>query len=331
MIETCMIVNCTVYKKGKKLRDITLDEISDVLEEEGTFVWLGLLEPNVELMNKIKEEFHLHELAVEDAYAAHQRPKIEEYGDTLFVVLHTAQLASGETSEILFGETHILTGPRFVITVRHGASRSYAKVREHCEMLPERLGRGPSFVLYAIMDFVVDNYRPIMDDLEAKFTQYEAQLFDPAANTGQAYLQELYQLKRQLIRLRSAASPLLDVCTQLLRFHEGLITKEGKVYFRDIYDHVVRFIDTGDRLREMVESAVQINLAQVTIHQNEIVQTLAGWGAILAIPTMIFSLYGMNFANMPGLSWQWSFPVVLGGIFTCCTLLWRRLRRAGWL
>ncbi|WP_050475952.1 magnesium and cobalt transport protein CorA [Herbaspirillum rhizosphaerae] len=328
MIETNMIVNCTVYKKGKKLREITLDEISDVLAEDGTFVWLGLLEPNVELMNKIKEEFHLHELAVEDAYAAHQRPKIEEYGDTLFVVLHTAQLADGE---VQFGETHILTGPRFVVTVRHGASRSYAKVREHCEMLPERLGRGPSFVLYAIMDFVVDNYRPIMDDLEAKFTQYEAQLFDPTANTGKAYLQELYQLKRQLIRLRSAASPLLDVCTQLLRFHEGLITKEGKVYFRDIYDHVVRFIDTGDRLREMVESAVQINLAQVTIHQNEIVQTLAGWGAILAIPTMIFSLYGMNFANMPGLSWQWSFPLVLLGIATGCSLLWRRLRKAGWL
>ncbi|EEF21824.1 magnesium and cobalt transport protein, putative, partial [Ricinus communis] len=190
-------------------------------------------------------------------------------------------------------------------------------------MLPERLVRGPSFVLYSIMDFVVDNYRPIMDDLEAKFSQYEAQLFDPAASTGKAYLQELYQLKRQLIRLRSAASPLLDVCTQLLRFHEGLITKDGKAYFRDIYDHVVRFIDTGDRLREMVESAVQINLAQITIHQNEIVQTLAGWGAILAIPTMVFSLYGMNFANLPGLSWQWSFPLVLGGIVTCCSLLWR--------
>lgn len=326
MIDANMIVNCTVYKNGKKLRDITIDEISDELEHEDTFVWVGLLEPSVELMRKIKEEFNLHELAVEDAYAAHQRPKIEEYGDTLFVVLQTAQLWE---EKVVFGETHIFLGARFVVTIRHGASRSYAKVREHCESLPERLTRGPSFVLYSIMDFVVDNYRPIMDDLEERFDKFEAELFE--RDSERAHLQDLYQLKRQLIKIRSAAVPLLDVCTQLLRFHENIITKEGKVYFRDIYDHVVRVIETGDRLREMVAAAMQVDLAQITIRQNEVVKRLAGWGAILAIPTMVFSLYGMNFKYMPELDWHWSYPAVLIGIFGSCSWLYARLKRVGWL
>ena len=321
-----MVVNCTAYKNGKKLRDITIEEISDVLEEDNTFVWVGLLEPSVELMRQIKEEFNLHELAVEDAYAAHQRPKIEEYGDTLFVVLQTAQVVD---AVVQFGETHIFVGARFVVSVRHGSSKSYAKVREHCEMLPERLVRGPSYVLYSIMDFVVDNYGPIMDDLEERFDKYEAELFDRVSE--QVHLQDLYQLKRQLIKIRSAAVPLLDVCTQLLRFHENIITKDGKVYFRDIYDHVVRLIETGDRLREMVAAAMQIELAQVTIRQNEVVKRLAGWGGILAIPTMMFSLYGMNFKYMPELEWHWGYPTVLIAIGGPCSWLYYRLRKVGWL
>jgi len=326
MINANMVVNCTAYKNGKKLRDITIEEISDVLEEDNTFVWVGLLEPSVELMQQIKGEFCLHELAVEDAYAAHQRPKIEEYGDTLFVVLQTAQVVE---DVVQFGETHIFVGARFVVSVRHGSSKSYAKVREHCESLPDRLVRGPSYVLYSIMDYVVDNYGPIMDDLEARFDKFESELFE--RDSERAHLQDLYQLKRQLIKIRSAAVPLLDVCTQLLRFHENIITKDGKVYFRDIYDHVVRLIETGDRLREMVAAAMQIDLAQVTIRQNEVVKRLAGWGGILAIPTMVFSLYGMNFKYMPELDWHWSYPVVLVGIAGSCTWLFYRLRRVGWL
>jgi magnesium transporter len=326
MINTNMIVNCTAYKGGKKLRDISIEEISDVLEQDDTFVWVGLLEPSVALMEQIKEEFNLHELAVEDAYAAHQRPKIEEYGDTLFVVLRTVQTVD---DTVQFGETHVFVGARFVVSVRHGASRSYAKVREHCETLPERLRRGPSYVLYSIMDFVVDNYGPIMDDLEAQFDRYEADLFE--RDSERAHLQELYQLKRQLIKIRSAAVPLLDVCTQLLRFHEHIITKEGKVYYRDIYDHVVRLVETGDRLRDMVAAAMQIDLAQVTIRQNEVVKRLAGWGGILAIPTMLFSLYGMNFKYMPELDWHWGYPVVLAGIASSCSWLYFRLRKVGWL
>jgi len=326
MQEKNMIINCTAYKGGKKLRDISIAEISDVLEQSDTFVWLGLLEPSVALMQEIKEEFNLHELAVEDAYAAHQRTKIEEYGDTLFVVLRTAQVVD---EAVQFGETHIFVGARFVVSVRHGPSRSYVKVREHCESLPERMVRGPAYVLYSIMDYVVDNYGPIMDDLEAQFERYESELFE--RDSERAHLQELYQLKRQLIKIRSAAVPLLDVCSQLLRFHEGIISKEGKVYFRDIYDHVVRLVETGERLLDMVAAAMQIDLAQVTIRQNEVVKRLAGWGGILAIPTMVFSLYGMNFKYMPELDWHWSYPAVLGGILASCTWLYFRLRKVGWL
>lgn len=326
MIHSNMIVNCTAYKDGKKLRDITIEEISDVLEQDNTFVWVGLLEPSVALMQQIKEEFNLHELAVEDAYAAHQRPKIEEYGDTLFVVLRTAQAVD---DTVQFGETHIFLGTRFVVSVRHGFSSSYAKVREHCERRPERLMRGPSYVLYSIMDFVVDNYAPIMESLETQFDRYEADLFE--RDSERAHLQELYQLKRQLIKIRSMVVPLLDVCSQLLRFHENIITKDGKIYFRDISDHVVRLIEAGDRLRDMVAAAMQIDLAQVTIRQNEVVKRLAGWGGILAIPTMVFSLYGMNFKYMPELEWHWSYPAILTVIAASCTWLYFRLRKVGWL
>jgi magnesium transporter len=321
-----MIVNCAVYEHGVRLRDITIDEISDELAREGTFVWVGLLEPSAELVTKLQEEFSLHDLAVEDAYMAHQRPKLEEYGDHLFLVLQTAQLLEGD---VVFGETHVFLGRNFVVTVRHGASQSYVKVRERCEKAPDRLAKGPSYVLYSIMDFVVDNYRPIMDDLEARFEKFENDLF--TRDSGTEHLQDLYQLKRQLIKLHAAAAPLLDICNQLLRFHSDIVSKEGRVYYRDIYDHAARVIETSDRLREMVAAAMQVDLAQITIRQNEVVKRLAGWGAILAIPTMLFSLYGMNFRFMPELEWRWSYPTVLIGISVSCTYLYRRLRRVGWL
>jgi magnesium transporter len=326
MNTTNMIVNCAVYEHGVKLRDITIEEISDELAREGTFVWVGLLEPSAELVTQLQEEFSLHDLAVEDAYMAHQRPKLEEYGDHLFLVLQTAQLLEGD---VVFGETHVFLGGNFVVTVRHGASQSYAKVRERCEKAPDRLAKGPSYVLYSIMDFVVDNYRPIVDDLEARFEKFENDLF--TRDSGTEHLQDLYQLKRQLIKLHAAAAPLLDICNQLLRFHSDIVSKEGRVYYRDIYDHVARVIETSDRLREMVAAAMQVDLAQITIRQNEVVKRLAGWGAILAIPTMLFSLYGMNFRFMPELEWRWSYPTVLLGITVSCTYLYRRLRRVGWL
>lgn len=321
-----MIVNCVAYKNGKNSGNIAIDDISEALKQDGTFVWLGLHEPNEALLRKIQEEFGLHELAIEDAHAAHQRPKLEEYGDTLFVVLQTAQLWEGK---VHFGETHIFVGRRFLVSVRHGPSLSYKPVRERCETMPDRLARGPGFALYAIMDFVVDNYRPVLDALQERFDRLEADIFK--ARPNRKCLEELYDLKRQLLLLRETAAPLLEISKELTRFHTDLVPKEGRAYFRDIYDHVKRTTEATDSMRELLSVAIQVNLALITVGQNDVVKKLAGWGAILAVPTMIFSLYGMNFRHMPELDSQWGYPVVLIGIAAACVLLYRRLRRAGWL
>ncbi|MBV0881511.1 magnesium/cobalt transporter CorA [Noviherbaspirillum sp. L7-7A] len=320
------IVNCSVYRKGRKLDDLAVDAISDVLTEEDTFVWVGLLEPDQSLMRKIQEEFGLHELAVEDAQKAHQRPKLEEYGETLFVVLHTAMLVD---DEIQFGETHVFVGPRFVITVRHGPSMGYAKVRERTESRPDRLASGPGYVLYSIIDFIVDHYQPCMDNLQDRFRTFEQVLFDKESQSDN--LQDFYELKNELLTLQAAAVPLIDICTQLLRFHSDIIPKENRIYYRDILDHVARVTQTADRMREMINAAMQVALAQVTIRQNEVVKRLAGWGAILAVPTMVFSWYGMNFRHMPELEWRGSYPLVMAGIVVGCVFLHRRLKRVGWL
>jgi magnesium transporter len=320
------IINCTAYRNGYKLGDIGIEDISDVLLEDDTFVWVGLLEPDDTLLLKMKEEFKLHELAIEDARNAHQRPKLEEYGDTLFMVLHTVHPAP---DAIELGETHIFIGPRFVLTVRHGPSIGYTAVREHCENMPDRLAKGPGFVLYAIVDFVVDQYQPALDLLQEQFRGHEENLFTPGSQRDS--LPDFYQLKNKLLMLQSAASPLIDMCTRLLRFHGEIIPKEIRVYFRDVLDHVARITQTSDRMQEMINAAMQVALAQVTIRQNEVVKRLAGWGAILAVPTMLFSLYGMNFKYMPELEWRWGYPAVMGIIVCGCVLLHRRFRKAGWL
>jgi magnesium transporter len=326
MNEVAARVNCTVYRKGIKLDNIPIDDISEALEEDDTFIWLGLVEPDKELMQLVQDEFDLHDLAVEDAQNAHQRPKIEEYGDTLFVVLHTVSLA-GQT--IHFGETHVFVGPRFVITVRHGKSNGYGSVRARTESVPERLATGPGYVLYSIIDFIVDHYQPCMDTLQYRFRQVEKDLFLP--NPPSDNLEEFYNLKNELLSVHAAAAPLTDICTQLLRFHSDIIPNGTRIYYRDILDHVARVTDTADRISEMINAAMQVALAQVTIRQNDVVKRLAGWGAILAVPTMVFSLYGMNFKFMPELSWRWSYPAVMLCIFGVSVILHRRLKRLGWL
>ena len=319
-------VNCSVYRHGHTIGQIGIDGISEALEDGDSFVWLGLVEPDEELMERVRAEFDLHELAVEDAQKAHQRPKIEEYGDTLFVVLHTVTLGG---SVAHFGETHVFVGRRFVVTVRHGRSAGYASVRAKTEGTPAKLATGPGYVLYSIVDFIVDQYQPFVDALQYRFQQVERHLFQPDPPAG--ILEEFYKLKLELHALLAAAAPLADICTQLLRFHGDIIPRENRIYYRDILDHVARVTETADRVREMINAAMQVALAQVTIRQNEVVKRLAGWGAILAVPTMVFSWYGMNFTGMPELHWRWSYPAVMLGILTVTTLLHRRLKRIGWL
>lgn len=321
-----MIVNCVAYANGRRLRDIDIEEISEVLEQPDTFIWLGLLEPSEELMKEVQEEFGLHDLAAEDAHRAHQRPKFEVYGDCLFVVLHTGQLAGGK---VHFGETHVFVGPRYVVSVRHGASASYAPVRERCERTPGLLALGSGYVLYAIMDFVVDNYIPVVGALEDDLASLEDQIFKAAGKRKTA--QRIYQLKREVMAVRRAIYPLLEVCDQLSRFTSNIIPDDTRPYYRDVHDHVVRINEAIDNVREMLTTALHVNLSLVSIGQNDVVKKLAGWGAILAVPTLVASVYGMNFQFMPELQWEFGYPAVVALTAVVCLMVFRRLKRADWL
>lgn len=321
-----MIRYCIAYLKGERQGEISIEDISVVLERPDTFVWLALHEPNEYLLKLAQVEFDLHDLAIEDARRAHQRPKLEQYGDILFMVLKTAMLSD---QQVQIGETHMFVAPRFFMTVRHGPSVTYSKVRERLETTPVHLARGPAMAAHAVMDFVVDNYGPIADALEDRFEKFEMDLF-----TGQysrETIERLYDLKRELVVLRSAAAPVVDITDGLIRFHNDLIPRDTRVYFRDIHDHVIRLLSTIDETREMLTAAMQVNLALVSVEQNEAVRRLAGWGAIMAIPTVVFSLYGMNFKDMPELNSIYGYPAVLTVVAVVCLWLYRRLKHYGWL
>lgn len=321
-----MVMKCVAYTHGRRAGEIGIEQISEAIRQPDTFVWLGLREPNEALLEKIQEEFGLHDLAIEDTRSAHQRPKLEGYGDSLFLVLQTAQIYR---NALQFGETHIFVGTRFIVTVRHGTPLSFTKVRDRCECMPENLAKGPGFALYALMDFIVDHYMPVVDGLQERFERLEEDIFKNRFN--QQTLEKLYDLKHELLLLRGAATPLLDICNELTRFHNDIVSEDIQFYFRDISDHVKRINQSIDGMREMLTAAMQVHLAMVTVGQNEIVKRLAGWGAILALPTMVFSLYGMNFKHMPELDSPYSYPAVLGGLGFACALLYGRLKKAGWL
>jgi len=320
------VVNCVAYRNGERVGDIPLEAISDALKEPDTFVWLGLHEPMLPLLLKIQEEFGLHELAVEDAQSAHQRPKIEEYGEGVFIVLHTVQWWD---NEMRLGETHLFIGRNYFITIRQGASQPYAKVRERCESMPQRLAKGPGFALYGIMDFVVDHYLPIVDAFQTRFEQLEADIFRDRFD--RSTIERLYDLKQELLDLQNAAAPVIDICNQLMRFHQDLVPKDLHPYFRDVMDHAARVSKSTDDLRGMLSDAMQVNVALMSLRQNEVVKTLASWAAILAVPTMVFSMYGMNFEFMPELKSPWGYPLSLAATGLACAWLYRRLKRTGWL
>lgn len=321
------VVNCAAYDREGRRRDITLDAISDVLSvDDGSFVWVGLYEPEAHLLDKLQEEFGLHELAVEDAQTAHQRPKIEAYGSSLFIAVHTAQNVN---DHVLFGETHIFVGPRFLVTVRHGASLSFASVRQRLEREPDDLAYGPSAALHAILDFVVDNYLPIVRDFENELDDLEQDVFAEAYRRGT--VKRLYELRKELTRMRLAVAPMQDILSQLTRTPALDIPDQVKPYFRDVLDHSVRVGDTIDTLREMVSAAMNVNLSMVTVAQGEIVKKLAGWAGLLAAPTLIASWYGMNFEHMPELPGQYSYAILIGVVAVVCVALYLYLRRIDWL
>ena len=321
------VINCVVYDKDGKRHDIGLDAISDVLaNEDSGFIWVGLYEPADEILEKLQEEFGLHDLAIEDAQNAHQRPKLEAYGNSLFAVMHTAQVVD---EKIVYGETHAFLGPRYLITVRHGASLSYAPVRERVQREPELLVLGPSYALYAVLDFIVDNYRPIIDEFRDTANSLEQAIF--ADTYRRQTVVRLYQLKRELTQTRMAVGPLQDVLAQLSRTQNAMIPEEVRLYLRDVHDHALRVNDAIDTLREMLTTALSVNLSLVTLAQGEIVKRLGAWAALLAAPTLITSWYGMNFEHMPETGSRYGYWILIGGVALACGVLYRLFKRAKWL
>ncbi|HEY5972574.1 MAG TPA: magnesium/cobalt transporter CorA [Pseudoxanthomonas sp.] len=320
------VVNCAVYRQGQR-QDITLDQISDVLSvDDGSFVWVGLYQPEEALLDKLQEEFGLHDLAIEDAHNAHQRPKIESYGDSLFIALHTAQTVDGR---VRFGETQAFLGPRYLVTVRHGASLSYAPVRARMEREPELLSQGPAYALYGVVDFVVDNYLPMVDEFRDELNALEHDIFSDEFRRDTVV--KLYELKRELTQMRLAVVPLQDILAQLTRAHGSLVPEEVRLYFRDVLDHALRVNESTDTLREMLTAAMSVNLSLVTVRQGEVVKRLAGWAGLLAAPTLIASWYGMNFEHMPELHGRFSYYILIGITVAVCLGLYVTLKRAKWL
>jgi len=321
-----MLVNCVAYQKGQKLADVAIGEIRSYINRPDCFVWVAVKDPDEAELAAMQEQFGLHELAVEDARHGHQQPKIEEYGQSLFVVLHTIEQ---DGSDLRPGEMAIFVGPAYVLSVRRGGERGFNDVRKRSEQEPELLRHGPAYVLYALMDAVVDRYAPVLDALTTELEGIEERIF--ASRTVRANIEELYGLKQKLMRLKHATGPLLDTTGKLFGGRVPALCTGLQDYFRDVYDHVHRLDQAIDGLREMATTALSVNLALITIQETEVTKRLAAYAALVAVPTMIAGLYGMNFQNMPELNWAYGYPVVLGIMAVVDGVIFYRLRKAKWL
>jgi len=322
------IVNSVAYKRGRRVAAVEIEEIPKILEDPETFVWVGLFEPDEALLERVQAVLGLHDLAIEDAHRAHQRPKLERYGDSLFLVLRTARFEE-PGGRLEFGETHAFMGARYFVTVRHGSYRSHLGVRARCEAEPEALALGPAYVLHSVLDFVVDQYFPILEELEDRFESIEEDVFD--GRSERRTTERLYDLRSDLVALRRAVSPLVDITSRLER-HEGPLIPDGiRIYLRDVHDHALRIHEMLEGLRELSTSALEAHLSLLSISQSEDTRKLAAWAAIIAVPTMLAGIYGMNFHHMPELDWSFGYPaviVLMGGV---CGLLYRQFKRIGWL
>ena len=321
-----MIVNCVAYERGKKLSEIPLSEVRSHLDQREHFVWVALKDPEPSELATLQEEFSLHELAIEDAQKGHQRPKIEEYGSSLFVVLHLIEPV-GE--ELQTGEVAIFVGPQYIVSVRRDAQLGFADVRRRCEQEPELLQHGPAYVLYALMDTVVDRYFPVIAHLSAETEQIEERIF--AGQTTRAQIEALYSLKRKLMRLDHATQPLLEVAGKLHGGRVPPICTGLQEYFRDVFDHLLRLKQSIDNLRDMVTTAITVNLSLITIQENEVTKRLAAYAALVAVPTMVAGVYGMNFTNMPELRWAYGYPVALATMALIDVYLVYRFKKAKWM
>ncbi len=321
-----MLINCVAYQDGKKLASISTEEISDYVVRPDCFVWVALCDATDEELREMQIEFGLHALAVEDAHHGHQRPKVEEYGDTLFAVMHLVEL---HETELQVGEVDVFVGANFVLSVRNHNSQHFRGVRERCESEQNLLKLGSGFVFYALMDAVVDRYFPIIDALETELETIEEQIFNKAS--ARINIERLYELKRKVTVLKHAVAPLMESVGKLQGGRAPAVCVRSQEYFRDVYDHLERINMSLDTVRDTIGTAIQVTLSSVTIEQTEINKRLAAWAAIFAVATAFAGIWGMNFKNMPELQWEYGYPLALIFMLIVCSGLYFRFKRAGWL
>lgn len=321
-----MLINCAAYQDGRKLGDIRRDEIRDYVSRPGCFVWVALKDATPDELVEMQRQFGLHELAVEDARHGHQRPKLEEYGDSLFAVVHTVE-AGGD--ELKVGELSIFAGRNYLLSVRNRTEQGFTSVRARTEREPHLLKHGSGFVLYALIDTVVDRYFPVVESLEDELERLEERMF--AGTPSRENIEALYALKQKLTTLKHAAGPLQETTGKLYGGRVPEICIATQEYFRDVYDHLLRINQSIDSLRDMVTTAISVNLSLVTIQENEVTKRLAAYAALVAVPTMIAGVYGMNFEHMPELKWTLGYPFALALMVILDGYLFYRFRKARWL
>ncbi len=323
-----MIIDCGIYDGGvRRPGSHSLEEAFEASKVAGTYVWLGLYDPAEEEFEKVRSAFKLHELAVEDALKAHQRPKLEAYDDTLFVVIKTARYGDREEA-VTLGEILAFVGKNFVVVVRHGEGSPLVETRKSVEKRPELLAHGPAAVLWAILDHVVDDYLPVVDGLEKDIDEVESAVFSLSDENP---AERIYFLKREVLEFLRGVRPLVDPLDALARGSFRILHDEVRPYFRDVEDHLIRIVEQLEGDRDLLTSILQSNLTQLSIRQNEDMRKISAWAAILAVPTMIAGIYGMNFQHMPELKVVWGYPFALGLMLVVCAVLWKTFKRTGWL
>ena len=321
-----MLINCVAYQEGKKLKDIAIEEISDYLAVPGCFVWVALQDAKLEELEKMREEFDFHALAVEDAWHSHQRPKIDEYGDSVFSVM---QLVEMDGDQLIVGEVDVFVGLNYVFSVRNRSQESFLGVRARCEREPHLLSQGSGFVFYALMDAVVDRYFPVLDILETELENIEEHIF--IKGSARSNIERLYELKRKVTILKHAVAPLMEYVGKLHRGRVPKVCMNTQEYFRDVYDHLSHINASIDTIRDTIGTAIQVNLSMVTIEESEVTKRLAAWAGIFAVATAFAGIWGMNFKMMPELRWEYGYPAALTVISLVCCILYRRFKKAGWL
>jgi magnesium transporter len=324
-----MIVDCAVYEDGQR-RDgqLDLDQAFEAAQADNAFVWIGLYEPSEEEFEAVAREFALHPLAVEDAINAHQRPKIETYGDTLFMVLKTARYVD-PTEVITLGEIMLFVGRDFIVTVRHGEASALKETRRRIEANPELLRCGTGSVLHAIVDHVVDDYFPAVEGVQNDIDEIEVQVFSESRENP---AERIYKLKGEVLDFYRATFPLAEPLQRLARGdYDHLIHAQVQSYFRDVYDHLLRVIGSLEGFRDMLTSVLEANLTQISVRQNDDMRKISAWVAIAAVPTLVAGIYGMNFDHMPELRWRYGYPAVIFLLLVVCVGLYRSFKKAGWL